>query len=448
MLIPVLAVLPPQEPLRYSAASAFFHKAAPVPITAAKLPGRLRLDARFAAMPLGTGQPGVISSEMQPEISEQFAVRALLEVESPEQVPETIDGAQIYADPRIDAFAPYCANAALGTAADVRTKLNVAALAAKGLTGDNVAIAIVDTGLNLPHLTRALGAPPRFDAANSWRSPGSTIAPGNHPVSHGTMCAYDALLAAPRATLVDYPILSTNAPGGSVAGRTISVAIQAYSHLLASYAVAFAPGGLHRYAGLVVSNSWGMYHPTWDFPAGHRGRFCDNPRHPFALVVNALTAAGADVVFAAGNCGADCPDGRCQGRSAGAIMGSSAYADVTTVAACDVTNDERLGYSSQGPSIAGMPSQKPDLTAYAHFVGSEAYGTGSPDAGTSTACPVVAGCIAALRTRATPAALPPVNLIAQLQSTARQNAGTPAGWNADYGHGIIDPVAAANSLGL
>jgi hypothetical protein len=94
-----------------------------------------------------------------------------------------------------------------------------------------------------------------------------------------------------------------------------------------------------------------------------------------------------------------------------------------------------------------MPQQKPDLTGYTHFLGSAAFGVGSADSGTSAACPIVAGCVAALRTKESPFNTPPADLFAQLRLTARQISG-PAGWNADYGHGIVDPVGAGQSLGL
>src|SRR5690606_32063457 len=131
-------------------------------------------------------------------------------------------------------------------------------------------------------------------------------------------------------------------------------------------------------------------------------------------------------------------------RTVESIMGANAHPDVLTLAGCD-TDDLRVGYSSQGPAIAGMHQEKPDVTCYTHFLGSEAFGPGAPDSGTSTACPVAAGCVAALRTRVAPAMVPPVNLFAQLRATARQAPGSPAGWNGDYGHGILDPVAAAQS---
>lgn len=450
MRIPVLVTLPAQEPLRESA-MAFRERRAPgIALANARVPARVELDPNFAAVPIGTGGPADTIASYDPTASVNFAVRGFVEAADPADIPPEVDGRPLFADPQIQPFqvmAITCGGTPpVGNAAKVRTKLKAAQLAAKQLDGKEVAVAIMDTGVNLAHVQSKLGHPVLFDAANSWSPAGSTIPPFNHPVDHGSMCAYDALLVAPKATLLDFPILASNVPGGSVTGGTLSVALLAYAQLIASWAVAFAPGGAARYRALVVNNSWGIFHPSWDFPAGHPGRYCDNPRHPFNLIVATLASSGADVVFAAGNCGAQCADGRCQGRTTQAIMGASAHQDVLTLAGCD-TNDKRVGYSSQGPSIAGMFQQKPDVTAYTHFRGSEAFGAGSPDSGTSAACPVAAGCIAALRTKLSPQTTPPANLFAQLRATARQPSG-PAGWNGDYGFGIIDPLATATSLGL
>jgi subtilisin family serine protease len=410
----------------------------------------VELDPRFAAVPIGKGAGFVSAVEQQPDMSERFVVRGTVEVDSVDEVPTEIEGRAVFADPAIEPLPlPLitCGGAPLGNAAAVQAALKTAALASKGLDGADVAIAIVDTGINTVHLNSQLGFGARIDAANSWNPPGSTTLAGKWPVGHGTMCAYDALIVAPKATLLDYPVLSSKVPGGAVMSGSLSVVMQAYAFLIGSWAVAFAHGGLSKYKALVVSNSWGMYHPSWDFPLGHPGRYCDNPNHPFHILMSSLVASGADVVFAAGNCGANCPDGRCLGRTTGTIMGSNAHGDVVTVAGCD-TSGMRVGYSSQGPSIAGMPPQKPDIAGYTHFLGSEVYGPGSPDGGTSAACPVVAGCIAALRSKLPHATTPPRNLYIQLMADAATPAGVAAGWNGDYGHGIIDPIAAATSLGL
>ena len=452
MRVPVLITLPAQESLRASA-SAFRAKRAPAPgdFSKTEMPGGIHLDTTFSAVPVGKGGAFETLESHEPEVSENFAVRGFVEVSHADEIPESVEGQPVFADPQIRPFQTppiTCGGTPpVGNSATVRAKINVAQLAAKQLDGTGIAIAIMDTGINLKHVTNKLGHAVRLDAANSWAPAGLSIQPGTHPVDHGSMCAYDALMIAPKATLLDCPILSSNVPGGSVMGGTLSSALLAFAQMIASWAVAFAPGGAGiKYKGLVISNSWGIFHPSWDFPVGHSGRFCDNPRHPFNLIVSTLASTGADIVFAAGNCGAQCADGRCNARTTQAIMGASAHQDVLTLAGCD-TNDRRVGYSSQGPSIVGMFQQKPDVTAYTHFLGSEAFGNGSPDSGTSAACPVASGCVAALRTKLPPVATPPANLFAQLRATARQ-VNSPAGWNGDYGFGIIDPVAAAISLGI
>ena len=185
----------------------------------------------------------------------------------------------------------------------------------------------MDTGINLAHL-RAKGVNPAIDATLTW-SPGSG-SPGTYAVGHGTMCAFDALIAAPQATLLDFPILLSTAGGGSSMDGFLSDALQAYSSLLA---VLRRPAAQRPFKALVVNNSWGMYHQSWDFPAGHPGRYADNPNHPFNIMVGTLARNGADILFAAGNCGADCPDGRCQGVVRDTITGANAHPEVITLPA-------------------------------------------------------------------------------------------------------------------
>ena len=376
---------------------------------------------------------------MRPQASEIYVVRGEIEADQVGNLagPQA-GGAQVFADPKIEPF-PTCGGApALGSGIDVFSKLNIAKLHASGLNGRNVAVAIMDTGFN------------------SWTNPAAPgVTPGNQlagpgiSVSHGTMCAWNVLNIAPSATLLDFPILAGSPQAGAVIAASVMSAFLAYSHLAARWAIGFGPGQVGvNYRGLVINNSWGMYDQKWDFPVGHPGRYSDNPNHIFNRFVASLAANGADIVFAAGNCGTACPDGRCGGTTH-SICGANATQDVLTLGGCD-TNDDWVGYSSQGPSIPKMHQQKPDLTAYTHFKGSEVYGSGTPDTGTSTSCPVATGCIAALRTALDPrAATPPASLIQQLQATAtRPPSVTIGGWDADYGFGIINPVSAAASLGI
>lgn len=443
MRVSVLTVIPSQEILRDSATAAIEGRAPAFSLNEAAAPAGIELDPAFAAVPVGDATPGLEMAAATPDASDKFVVRGFMEVEDPTRLPVEVDGQPIFSDPEI-APLTCVGSPALGNSTQVHAQLNIPAMAARGLDGSQVAIAIMDTGINLAHLQAALGRRPSLDVANSWAAPGSTVPPGAYKVGHGTMCAYDALIAAPNATLLDFPILAASLAGGSSIAGTLSAAVRAYGQLLAFWAVANPGGG---YRGMVVNNSWGVFHPSWDFPPGHPGRYIDNPRHPFNLLVGVLAGTGADIVFAAGNCGAQCPDGRCQGNTTSTIVGANASPDVLTLAGCDV-NDLRVGYSSQGPAIHPFPRQKPDVTAYTHFLGSQAFGGGSPDSGTSAACPVAAGCVAAIRTKLSPLTAGPPAVFDALRQTARQGAGHGPGWNGDYGHGIIDADAAARRLGV
>ena len=332
----------------------------------------------------------------------------------------------------------------VGNDANVQKNLDTSTLRRHGLTGSRVAIAVMDNGINVAHIGQ--GVHSALDNRVYWKRPvGGTPSPGQHPVHHGTMCAYDALIAAPDATLLDYPILGPAPLSSSAMGGALSNALMAYSHLLSWWAVAFGPTR-RRYDALVVTNSWGVYHPSWDFPAGHPGRYIDNPNHPFNQMVSSLSASNIDMVFAAGNCGDFCPDGRCNGRTAESIMGANAHEDVLSVGGVDA-KDRWVGYSSTGPAINGMDREKPDVVAYTHFSGSQAFGNGVADAGTSAACPVAAGCVAALRTVVDQSGTTPGDMIAELERTARRPSGR-VGWGSKLGNGIIDPVAAGRSLGV
>jgi serine protease AprX len=449
MRVPVILIAPSHTHLRAAATAAVTNMGAGLDTAQAPSYPGVELDASFAPVPLGSAQPGgVTMAEMSPGQSSFFALRGHIETSHGEMPPPKVGDATVFSDPQIREMLTCGGSPPVGNAATVAGLLHVPTLAQKHLDGARVAIAVVDTGINIPHVQAKIGHPPHFNAAASWSPPGTPPpAPGTWPVNHGSMCAFDALIAAPQATLVDFPVLSAHFPGGgSIMSGTLSAAIAAYGFMLQSW----ASGPLSHFHALVASNSWGIFHPSWDFPAGHPGRYCDNPHHPFNVQMGTATRAGIDVIFAAGNCGAPCADGRCQGRTTGSIMGASAMKEVLTIAGCD-THNQRVGYSSQGPSIAGMFANKPDITAYTHFLGSEAFGAGTPDSGTSAACPVTSGCVAALRSspkilpRTT---MPPAKLFDVLRRTAHQQSGAPHTWNGDFGFGIIDAVAAAAMMQL
>ncbi len=341
----------------------------------------------------------------------------------------------VFADPVIETCLTCGGDPAVGTWHDIESRLRVGELAAAGLDGSAVALAILDTGINAALVGKVRGTPVTIDAARSWNPAGVTGTAGEFPVAHGSMCAFDALIAAPKAALLDVPVLQSTRHGSTVMDGLLSDAVAAFAYLRT--VLNDQPAASRA---LVISNSWGSFSPKWDFPVGNPGNYSDNPSHPFNIIVGSLEAAGADIVFAAGNCGRDCPDGRCE-YQAQPIGGANSHPGVLSVAGVD-SGGVRVGYSSQGPGR--LSARKPDICSYTHFLGSTAFGASEPDTGTSAACPVAAGVVAAIRTEWSATALPPAQLRALLQRTATDG-GSP-GFDNDYGYGVVDTGAILEEL--
>ena len=348
----------------------------------------------------------------------------------------------VYADVSIEPMLVCPGSPALGTDADVERLLCTKRLHRCHLDGTGVLVAIVDTGFNVAYLN-SKGKTPTFDASRSWAANPGGITPGAAAVNHGTMCAYDVCIAAPNCTLLDVPLLRplSAPPGGSLMSGLLSDAVKAYSHLLGVMTAPRRPGECRS---LVVSNSWGMFHPSWDFAPGTPGNYSDNPLHPFNKIVVTLAKAGADILFAAGNCGVDCPDGRCGTPpvTTKAIYGANSSPAVTCVAGVDTTK-LRAGYSAIGPGR--LAKRKPDISGYTHFLGSGVY---PADGGTSAATPVVAGVVAAVRSGRpfdpTIPATRPTAIRSLLTSTA-EDLGT-TGYDFKHGYGVVNGCALATKL--
>ncbi len=301
----------------------------------------------------------------------------------------------------------------------VRTMLGVRRAWERGHRGQNVAVAIVDEGVNGQEYPVVDG----FSRPNAQQ-------PGAAPItSHGSMCAADVLVAAPSARIYDYPFLGIANSGGVL---TMFQAILDHRR---------RDGTPH-----VTSNSYGFVGipPVQSFP-GHE---IHDPQHPVHRKVREVVASGAACFFAAGNCGAECPSGACHPSGIGpgkSIHASNSLEEVITVAAVN-TRHERIGYSSQGPGM--FHAEKPDLACYSHFFGN--FGPDRPggqsaspfDNGTSAATPVAAG-VAALLLSSAPR-LTPSGVRDALVAGLHNVSGSP--WDSGYGRGIINAAASYTHL--
>jgi subtilisin family serine protease len=409
------------------------------PVGVTELPG-VELDASYPPVPVtprsaeGPGMAASFSASDPATHVVRAAVARDTLADFLERANEDEDVVGVFADPRITHYA-VCPTGPMGTDLDVEQSLMVDELHRRGMDGTGVNVVVVDSGFNLNYL-RLRGKTPAFNPKLSW-GPLPDMPLGDMPVefgegfSHGTMCAYDVCIAAPACTLTDHALLWSQTPGGSQMDGLLSDAVLSYGLLLSHLSRAPEPGfGDPLPRTLVVNNSWGMFHPSWDFPVGDPQNYSDNPRHPFNRQVGALEAAGADILFAAGNCGTECPDRRCEGETNAGIYGANSSSVVTSVAGV-VISKERIGYSTKGPGR--LEERKPDIASYTHFAGS---GVFPADGGTSAATPVTAGVVAAIRRRYPASVLSPRKLRDLLQDTAEPQGDED--FDYEYGHGVIN----------
>lgn len=325
-----------------------------------------------------------------------------------------------------------------GTLADAHRLVRASALAEARLDGEGVNVVIVDQGIDAARLPR--------DARlrGGWWKHGATR-PGaaEKDTQHGTMVARNVLAIAPRATIWDCPLIPPRIRSNLPA--FLSDAFGALVRMAEDIALlkALRPEAFGGH--WVFVNAWSIYDRRGE---AEEGDCTGQHGHCVACAVEEA-AALADLVFAAGNCGAFCPDGRCAddvigpGRS---ILGVNSLPGVLTVGAVR-TDGIWAGYSSQGPGQfpddAGRPQEKPDIAAPSSFR--------MPDTahrragGSSAACAVAAGVVAALRTEGRGTGMPPPDLFDLLRRTARRGEGE--GWNARTGYGVLDCARLLGALG-
>jgi hypothetical protein len=302
--------------------------------------------------------------------------------------------------------------------------------------GQGVNVVIVDQGLDRQALGNRYG--------DGWHvgnaKPGSPRPdPGSVRRSHGMMIANNILKIAPQATLFDMPLAPTKI---SNIQAFLSLADAAYRKMLIDISLWRGT----KYPGpWIVVNPWGIFDRKSEYP---RGCYTENPHNPFNILVAGAVLLGIDVVFAAGNCGQFCPDKRCGGLDRGpsrSIWGANSLDAVLTAGAVRA-DDMWLGYSSQGPGQPRLGADKPDLCATSQF--REDDDAFSINTGTSAACGLTAGIVAALRSRWDSARVSPHHLKQALNQTARKPVGVP--WTSELkhrlGHGVLDARAAFDAL--
>ena len=340
-------------------------------------------------------------------------------------------------------FTPDPLDEPCGTEQDVKELLQVDKLQKRGMDGTGVKIAIVDTGINMNYLKRR-GRFPKFDKELSW-SQNQRDRLGDKPLKvplcrHGTMAAYDACIAAPNCTLIDLPIFDDADCIND--DKFPSDAIQYYARMVTWLTPADSAGSEAKLPSLVVNNSW-VEDLDNDDSDGSLGQDSCSPEHPFNIVVDNLDAAGADILFIAGNSVSECENGQSSESSTG-ITGVNSSGAVLCIAGVAI-NKERLCYSTQGPGC--LSHQKPDISSYTHFDGSKLViveGMKPVDGGTSAAAPVAAGVIAAVRSVYPSNVIKPAVLRNLIRRTA-EDCGA-MGFDYSYGYGIIDTTALLAAL--
>ncbi len=267
---------------------------------------------------------------------------------------------------------------------DVLRQINAQDAWSLGYKGQNVHIAVVDSGID--------GSNPEFPL--SRRSGGWAVKdddPWSDWHGHGTMCA--TIAAASRA------------PNGRFDGvapetRIISCKTRYYDSELTEIFEFLAERARTDKWLIVATNSYGRYTGTPPPPPG--------PGNTFTLALERAIAEGVHVFFSAGN-NHILAGGKSDTCDPTSIWLHKAKADLMTVATCDLSG-QMWDYSSRGPGQdfeAVGNAAKPNVTAPTPKNGKILFGNQvrvlADGWGTSGACPQVAG-LAALLLSKNPAA--------------------------------------------
>ena len=329
----------------------------------------------------------------------------------------------------------------------------VAASALGAFRGQNVNVVIIDQGLNAAILGGSYGG------GMNWvpPPPDPPVLAGSAPRnSHGMMLARAILGLAPNAKLYDVPLIPQERIASVPQFTGLTVAQAAFFRIVAAIWLRrfLDPGNLQYRGPWILVNAWAIFDRATETASGFPGNYTENLStspggHPLIALIRdwVITANRFDVIFAAGNCGDFDASPRCGERDRGpghSIWGANALAEVITAGAVS-TADTWIGYSSQGPGPAPrLAFRKPDLCAPSNFCDDR--DAALLNSGTSAACAVTAGVVAALRSNPnwSQYLVPPVQMHAALTSSARKTLWP--GWSERLGHGILDAQTAIGRL--
>jgi hypothetical protein len=257
--------------------------------------------------------------------------------------------------------------------------------------------------------------------AREWFKPGR--GPDDPRMDHADMIARNVLMVAPAATIWDVPILPDTLLGPSRIAIAEAIYWHIYSDLTKKNGAGTRPAFEAAKTGpWILVNAWSARdrHLLAQSLPGEVKDYFENKHHRFVEDMKRLSDAlerpfegkeprCIDVVFSAGNAGVPGGDplsGKDASGPGRSIHGVNAHANVLTVGAVRA-DGVPIGLSAQGPGrlwqstdgIAGKDGDcfhnKPDICCPSHFREDE--DGHLVNTGTSAACGIAAGMLAALR---------------------------------------------------
>jgi hypothetical protein len=333
--------------------------------------------------------------------------------------------------------------ALFGTRSSARDLIHADILSDNHLFGgaDNmpaVNVVLVDHGLDKRSIPNFRGGWKHINPYNpaDVHLPGMTV---GEEAQHGQMMVRNIQDTAPNANIWDLPLIPPRIWDVDVFINDAQAMLDYVLHDITHH---LSPKP--RWSGpWVLVNPWAIFDRRSERPPGD---YTNRLTHPFNVTIAQAVSEDRDVIFCAGNCGQFCPDGRCGPWDIGPgqdVLGANSHPRVISVGAVR-TDAMWLGYSSQGPGQPNMARLKPDFCAPSNF--SETGDAYTSNTGTSAACGVTAGVVAALRSRAgwEPGKVSPNELRRTLNRTTRRTQGRH--WNERLGHGILDVQNAFEDL--